>query len=777
MKETKEMAITLISDKKRERKNYGVPKIEKIELVVYAIGALVARATLPGGIAPFGVVFVTLFRRFSVKSVISLVMSVVGYLTMGELGALRYIGASIVYVGSLFVSSQEEEISPVRALLTVTIAVFAFDVLSMIWEGINPNTIFLTLVDTSLVALGVSVFDRGRHLTGIEDLWQISDNEERLSLFTVLGIALLSFQSISFIPNFSPSNILALTLTGIAGVASGALSGATVGLIFGFLLGLKEDLVLYIGLFTICGYMMGALSNINKTVGCVGFGLTGLILSLYAAGPGTSVYFYEAPAVGILLRFIPDLFYKKVKKFTDFKGLNREEQDGYKDYLQDRVKVVAASFDALAETYEKLSDNWEERDMAEISALFDRATSHVCLNCIRVEKCWKKDFVATRATMLGFFKIMEKKGELSVSDVDGAFAERCPYLKSLVDEINRMYEIYRINEGWKRKLWENKNLATSQIGGVSKILKDIAIEFEQETNCDEEVAERLKLALERENVKPKYIRVIKLQGEQLVELCLKEKIAEQDIEKIEECVSIELNGKFVAENPESALKYGILQMKKEPRLCVETAFVVNGLDEKCGDSHILCNIGGGKFLAAISDGMGTGTLAMQDSEAVVELLKNFMEAGFDKRIAIEMVNSFMIMKSPKESFATIDMCVIDLNNGETEFIKNGAAISYIKRAEGVESVRGSSLPVGALYNMEIESFSHSLRGGDMIIMMSDGLELRESGGGWIKDAVENVLNVASAREVADEIMEKAIGLKGGKIDDDMTIMVLKIKEI
>ena len=135
----------------------------------------------------------------------------------------------------------------------------------------------------------------------------------------------------------------------------------------------------------------------------------------------------------------------------------------------------------------------------------------------------------------------------------------------------------------------------------------------------------------------------------------------------------------------------------------------------------------------------------------------------------------MVMKSANDAFATVDMCMIDLNTGEAEFIKNGAEPSYIKRGRRIETIRSASLPVGIISQVEIERFIHRLNKGDMVVMVSDGMELKQGKEGWIRHSLEKADPKMPPQELADRLMEKAIALKGGEADDDMTVIIHKLE--
>ena len=77
----------------------------------------------------------------------------------------------------------------------------------------------------------------------------------------------------------------------------------------------------------------------------------------------------------------------------------------------------------------------------------------------------------------------------------------------------------------------------------------------------------------------------------------------------------------------------------------------------------------GNQTAILSDGMGSGEKACQDSTLVVELMQKFLEAGFPAETAISMINSALVCREESANMSTLDLCSIDLYGGECRFIK------------------------------------------------------------------------------------------------------------
>ena len=81
----------------------------------------------------------------------------------------------------------------------------------------------------------------------------------------------------------------------------------------------------------------------------------------------------------------------------------------------------------------------------------------------------------------------------------------------------------------------------------------------------------------------------------------------------------------------------------------------------------------------LSDGMGSGLEACQESESIVDTLEQLVEAGFTGETAARMVNSVLNLKTKNGRFSTVDISMVDLYSGMCHFLKAGAATTFIKR--------------------------------------------------------------------------------------------------
>lgn len=201
--------------------------------------------------------------------------------------------------------------------------------------------------------------------------------------------------------------------------------------------------------------------------------------------------------------------------------------------------------------------------------------------------------------------------------------------------------------------------------------------------------------------------------------------------------------------------------------------------EISGDNNLITKLEDGKYMFAISDGMGSGLQANKSSNTVISMLKKMLTNGFDKEVSIGLINSAININSNEETYATIDLSIVDLNNGNVEFVKNGACPTFIKSKNKVEVVKAVSFPAGVLDKIDLVVYDKDLKAEDIIIMCSDGIlesnteyENKEV---WLKNLLENI-ETKDIEKIANIIMQEAIDNGLGIAKDDMTVIVSKLEQ-
>lgn len=86
-----------------------------------------------------------------------------------------------------------------------------------------------------------------------------------------------------------------------------------------------------------------------------------------------------------------------------------------------------------------------------------------------------------------------------------------------------------------------------------------------------------------------------------------------------------------------------------------------------------------------------------------------------------MMNTALVIGREEVKFCTLDVCLFDLYRGSCEFVKAGAAATFIKKKDKVEKIVSTTLPIGVIQNIEIDREVCDLESGDYVVMVTDGV--------------------------------------------------------
>ena len=385
------------------------------------------------------------------------------------------------------------------------------------------------------------------------------------------------------------------------------------------------------------------------------------------------------------------------------------------------------------------------------------------------------------------FKCLIDKQEITTNDLINIFAKCNSYIVGIDDDninitqmvhvVNISYKIAKSGFIWKKRVEENQKNISKQLDGVSQAIKKMAKGIETQINKNSEYqTQEIEITelLRQKNILIQDIS-IKKEGRYFVEIYISgdfdtnktrsiEKIAtqvlkEQIVLNEEACVGKKLS--FLSED-----KYVMAIAKEE---------TTKNKSEESGDSVLNIRLKDGKYLVALSDGMGTGSRARKSSEQSLKMLENLLLSGFDKNISLELINT-SLMNQNSETFATLDIAIIDLYMGTIEFIKSGACPTYIKNNKKIQIIKSSSLPTGMVEGEQIDTFDRDIVSGDILLMCTDGIldanieyKNKEL---WLKYLLEDI-DTNNTRKIANIVLNEAIDNNFGNVKDDMTVVVCK----
>lgn len=203
---------------------------------------------------------------------------------------------------------------------------------------------------------------------------------------------------------------------------------------------------------------------------------------------------------------------------------------------------------------------------------------------------------------------------------------------------------------------------------------------------------------------------------------------------------------------------------------------LNG-SEICGDTVLCTMLQDGRFLAAMSDGMGHGQQAQRESKQTMELLRLCLEAGYTRQQTLTAVNGMMLLCSRGERFSTVDMALFDLWTGQLTLDKLGAASSWLVRGRELTELGCDALPLGILEEVDSHGRTLRLREGDQLFLMTDGVEdafpCREE----LKEAVLSAADEAEPQAAAQALLASACAQKEQAAHDDRSAAVIRFTKL
>ncbi len=209
-----------------------------------------------------------------------------------------------------------------------------------------------------------------------------------------------------------------------------------------------------------------------------------------------------------------------------------------------------------------------------------------------------------------------------------------------------------------------------------------------------------------------------------------------------------------------------------------TARQTKGNESYSGDNFAVMTLDSGQTFMSICDGMGSGKRAKGYSEMIIDLLEKMIDSGLEESTILKLANSIMLTGNQWQEPAAVDMALIDQYSGICQFLKLGAACTYIKRGNWVECIKSTSLPMGVLEEVDMETITKKLYDGDFVIMVSDGIvdaldspDKEEAMGRIIMD-----INTANPKQMAINILSQALVKCKGIPTDDMTVICTGIWE-
>lgn len=749
---------------------------------------LLGRAGILGELTPFGIGFFTALCCKNKKYLSTALAIYLGILTVqGFIGALPY-GISLVLITLTF-----QYLLNTRKTKTMTAALLGSGTylvsagFFMAFNQFYIYDLFMNVFEALVIFVTVYIASYGIPIALQQNRRKVLATEEIICVAILMALTLSGIKEVQII-GVSLKNVLGILITIIFAYHGGAGVGASIGVTLGLITSMSTATMppIIIGVFAFSGLLAGIFKDLGKIGSAMGFLIGNAILTFYINGYyEVFLQLKEVVAAFLFFLLIPYSWLNQLEKYSSpVLGIiysTKNYGDEMQARIHDRLKDFSNTFIDLSSTFENMTKQIEHFGQRDLSMLLDKLAISVCSDCGMKRSCWENNFLNTYQGLQELLLLIETRGEVNEQSLPEQIQKRCIRSRAITEKMITLYEVSRLNQLWKKKLLESKELVGEQLKGVANGILRLAEELNSEIIFDTELENTIYVELDKASLSVKKLLVSTNEGGKL-EVQVEKRACygngdctERYLDVISKAVGLQFTCKNRKCNIQDTCQFTLVEAKRFTA-ATKAARVTKEGNIHSGDSFTFTDLSHDGFMVALSDGMGTGEKAYRQSSATISMLEKMMEAGFGKEMSLKTINSMLMLKSTEEIFSTIDMAVIDLHGGQAEFAKIGSAPSFIKRQGGkVEIVNSASLPMGILTDIEVHENSVQLQDGDFIIMVSDGIleANKEQGEEWLVNYLLTT-KTRNPQELADKILHQALSYTPSGPRDDMTVLVTKL---
>ena len=506
--------------------------------------------------------------------------------------------------------------------------------------------------------------------------------------------------------------------------------------------------------------------RITKTCAFIAIVGLGLIITGATRISGTSAI--SAVGAAVIYMAVPDRF----SPFSEFitKTEIASAPGAYAAFGQ-KLYNMGAAIDEMKSAVIHTAKALEQENVRDISWVYNKAADTVCRSCPTNMTCWGQFYNDTADIMNKAAEQLRNGNFINKDMLGGHLAGNCIKRDELAAALNKQYAAFCSAESSSRKIGEMRNILTSQLGATENMLRKMSEEITQNDTYDDKAsAEAQKLFAELGMIRPAVI-ALKINGKLCIDAYGTGNLSFPP-EEIADRLAFALHTEF--DLPVIGEAEGKIHITISERARFDTQVRVfrrsKSGSRSSGDCTGCFHDGHGYVYMILSDGMGTGSRARIDSAFSCSMLEKLLKAGIDLDSALEMLNSSLLVKSSDESFATLDICRIDLNTGDVLLCKAGGASTFVRCGDSFNVIKEEGLPLGTGFEANYRGKLFRLSEGDAVIMTSDGAEIDRS---WIEQLVmrDKRIDIDSVIETVGEALRLSSDKENG---DDMTVMGVKL---
>ncbi len=501
------------------------------------------------------------------------------------------------------------------------------------------------------------------------------------------------------------------------------------------------------------------------------FFLFGYVDGLFAyPAPLLVTTILSAVIPALLFILFPSPILRKMENKLIFyreKHLSRVAINRNRAAIGKQLYEIASVFRDIETTFSSLGSTEAEAGAKEYIRTL--VVEESCKNCAQFRTCSRKEIFGEMDKLINVGCL---KNKVSLIDVPKRLADVCPRQSDVLYSVNRHLADYRKYMLETENAASGRALLAGQAQGVSEILRELALEQSEPLRIYTEKERALNVALLKAGI---VCSEVLIYGDELAPTLSLITFGRADVKKIAQIASDLFRFPLMISEriTLSQDKYCCI-LRKKPTF--DAAFGVASAtkagETASGDTHSVIKIDERRFMVALSDGMGSGEYAKRISESTISLLESFYRAKMPSETVLPTINKLLTFNK-EETFACVDIALVDLDDGKADVVKIGAPVGFILSGSTVKVLEGETLPLGILDALRPDVASYDLQENDVLLFLSDGIT---GAFGSTSDLYERLKRVPihNPQQLADSLLSDAIAAYGGVAKDDMTALAVRL---
>lgn len=785
-------------NEKMTKIEYRLKEIFKIQnVIIYVLTFLISTLSLKNIEVPFGLAIVAGCVGETIPVIGVFISAFLGTLVGNGFSSLgNFLITSIIYFALVIIFNYKVAVDERNEVIKTGGKLFfsclIIPIIRSIFGVFLIYDVFMACISAGVMYVFYKIFVNGLIILESFNEKKAFTIEELIASTIIIAVASTAFNRFNLF-SLSISNIVIIFMIMVLGWKYGMMVGTVSGVSIGLAVSFVSDVsFVQIGMFAISGVLSGVLNRFGKIGVIIGFLLGNILLTYWVRGASTMIiYFREIFIASIGLLLVPnnvkieldELFGKhKLISNTGENRLNSSNEE-----ISNKLKTISDLFDTLTSTPNKdeysfkegllqdFLDNLEDLNenifYDEISKEENGIAKDIC------EKLVENDIIVDN----DLIQILQNHNNYVFMRDENIRND----LQNIIKIANRTLKTAQINRIKEQEKNNAKKELSQNLKNVSEIIKEYqSLANKEDINEFENKEKEIGLLLKSRNININKCSVRKLKNNKII-VTLKfdysnNRVREKEcITNICDTLSKSIGTKMAIQrekNDEENKEYNQVYSSEDKFvLQVGSSKVTKDGSDISGDCSLQIKLEDGKYLLAISDGMGTGKKARECSKITLKLLKQILSAGFNNEETIKLLNSKMKLINKKDMYSTLDACILDLYTGNIDILKNGASNTYIKNKKSIKKIESKNVPIGIMNDISLQEEKLSISNGDIIVMCSDGiLDTKDDiTGSWIENFLKNI-STNNVQKIADLILAEAIDNNFGIAQDDMTVIVSKI---